>query len=479
MEAARDDRPGLPALFRDMAATCRRLHAPTYADLAGFVADDVESFGPFLAILEPYADARVGDMVPLRFFAAIQRLVLERRAPELGVFLATLGGTAPESDAARAACRTALRQVVAAHGQAIAEGLRWFPQTNEVGRTAVLVALLREIGSEWGLPVRLHEIGASAGLALRADALVSAGIVPAEREDIGGVPEIVERLGCDAAPIDPLTADGRLLLTSFIWPDHPERFERLRGALDLAGRVPADVVAQDALDYVRDLRLREGTTLVLWHSAMWMYLPPESRRAIERALARLGEGASATSPLVHVALEPTSEVSGEQHVFRLRVTCWPGMDEVPAGMPVTRATTPPSGLPVSWSVPCVGAIVHDERGRLLLIQRGREPAQGSWSLPGGRVHAGETFAQAVAREVREETGLTVTVGEMIGAVDRAAPDGSTYDIRDFRAYVDGSPEPVAGDDAADARWVSLAELEALPTSPGLVDALTAWDALPR
>ncbi|MGI9196882.1 MAG: DUF2332 family protein [Candidatus Nanopelagicales bacterium] len=479
MEAARDDRPGLPALFRDMAATCRRLSAPTYADLAAFVADDVESFGPFLGILEPYADARVGDMVPLRFFAAIQRLVLERRAPELGVFFVTLGGTAPQSDSARAACRAALRQVVAAHGQEIAEGLRWFPQTNEVGRTAALVAVLREIGSQWGLPVRLHEIGASAGLALRADALVGADVVPAEREGIGGVPEIVERLGCDAAPIDPLTTDGRLTLTSFIWPDHPERFERLRGALDLAERVPADVVAQDAVDYVRGLRLHEGTALVLWHSAMWMYLPPESRRAIEQALETLAQEATSEAPLVHVALEPTSEVPGEQHVFRLRMTSWPGMGEVPAGVSVTRATTPPSGLPVSWSVPCVGAIVHDARGRLLLIQRGREPAKGTWSLPGGRVHAGETLAQAVAREVREETGLTVTVGEMVGAVDRAAPDGSTYDIRDFRAHAEGSPQPVAGDDADDARWVTRAEMESLPTSPGLVDALTAWDALPR
>ena len=478
MTPRRDDRPGLAALFRDMATNCERLGAPTYADLAAYVADEVASYGPLLAVLEPYADARIGDMVPLRFFAAIQRLVLEREVPELAVFYASVGGTAPSTPAARAACRAALSHVVATHRDAIADGLRWFPQTNEVGRTAALVAVLRQVGAQWGLPVRLHEIGASAGLALRADVLVERDVVPAERPELGRVPRIVERVGCDVAPIDPGTQEGRTALTSFIWPDHVERFERLRRALNVAAAVPADVTAEDALRHVRELRLVPGTTLVLWHSAMWLYLPPEDRDAIESVLSELGASATPDSPLVHVALEPVSEGAGEQHVFHLRVASWPGLPYVPAGMSTTLAATPPSGLPVSWTVPCVGAIVHDERGRLLLIQRGREPAKGRWSVPGGRVHAGEDFSSAVVREVREETGLDVRIGEMVGSVVRAAPDGSTYDIRDFRAYVEGSPELAAGDDADDARWVGQAELRELPTSPGLIETLEEWGVLP-
>lgn len=478
MAMSRDARPGVEGLFRDMADNCARLDAPTYADLSAHVADRLPTHEVLQWMFEPYADARIADMVPLRFFAAVQRLCLEREAPGLALFYATLGGTPPSTPAARDACRAALLDVVEAHAPAIARGMEWFPQTNEVGRSVALLAILRETVDAWGLPVRLHEIGASAGLSLRADALADAGVVPAERPGIGPGPDIVERVGCDIAPLDPFRAEDRLLLTSFIWPDHVERFERLRRALDVAQEVPASLVAEDALRHVRALRLVPGSVLVVWHSAMWMYLDPQERHAIENALAALGATATSDAPLVHVALEPVSEVAGEQHVFHLRVASWPGLGEVPAGMTVTRATATPSGLPISWTVPCVGAVVHDDRGRLLVIQRGKEPAKGLWSVPGGRVHAGESFSAAVAREVREETGLDVSVGDMLGSAASPAPDGATYDIRDFRAHVVGSPVPRPGDDADDARWVGRAELRDLPMAPGILDALAEWRVLP-
>ena len=69
-------------------------------------------------------------------------------------------------------------------------------------------------------------------------------------------------------------------------------------------------------------------------------------------------------------------------------------------------------------VPCAGAIIRDEAERLLLIQRRNEPGAGLWSLPGGRVEAGETDQRAVVREVAEETGLVVTCGRLVGSVER-------------------------------------------------------------
>lgn len=132
--------------------------------------------------------------------------------------------------------------------------------------------------------------------------------------------------------------------------------------------------------------------------------------------------------------------------------------------------------PGSDVIPCVGAIISDAAGRLLLIKRGHEPGKGLWSLPGGRVEAGETDEQAVAREVREETGLTVAVGQLAGAVRWAGPDGSVLDIRDYAATVTGGTL-AAGDDADEARWVGRAELSALPLTSGLVDALTGWGVL--
>ncbi|GAA4230038.1 ADP-ribose pyrophosphatase YjhB (NUDIX family) [Streptosporangium album] len=124
-------------------------------------------------------------------------------------------------------------------------------------------------------------------------------------------------------------------------------------------------------------------------------------------------------------------------------------------------------------VNCVGAIISDGSGRLLLIRRGRPPGKGLWTVPGGRVEPGESDADAVAREVLEETGLTVTAGRLAGAVERPGPAGVLYVIRDYLAGVSGGTL-AAGDDAADARWFTVDELVRLPLSPGLLDALVEW-----
>lgn len=131
---------------------------------------------------------------------------------------------------------------------------------------------------------------------------------------------------------------------------------------------------------------------------------------------------------------------------------------------------------VSVVVPCVGAVVVDAAGRLLLVLRGRPPAEGTWSLPGGRVEAGEDDATAVAREVLEETGLVVSVGDLVGTVRRDGPDGSVYEIADYRCSEVGG-DLRAADDAADVRWCDPDRIEAVDTSPGLVESLRAWGVL--
>jgi len=127
-------------------------------------------------------------------------------------------------------------------------------------------------------------------------------------------------------------------------------------------------------------------------------------------------------------------------------------------------------------VPCVGAIITDADGRLLLVKRGKEPEAGRWSLPGGRVEPGESDHQALVREVREETGLRVRAGRLVGAVERPGPGGTVLDIRDYAATVTGGTL-CAGDDAADARWVSPGGIGELPVSRGLAEALAAWGVL--
>ena len=125
---------------------------------------------------------------------------------------------------------------------------------------------------------------------------------------------------------------------------------------------------------------------------------------------------------------------------------------------------------------CVGAVIRDEQGRLLLIRRGHEPGAGLWSLPGGRVEPGETDAEALVREMREETGLVVRTGRLIGRVMRPAGAGDVLDIRDYAATVIGGMlHP--GDDAADARWVDAQDFATLPVTEGLAEILTSWGVL--
>ncbi len=130
---------------------------------------------------------------------------------------------------------------------------------------------------------------------------------------------------------------------------------------------------------------------------------------------------------------------------------------------------------------CVGAVVHDPDGRLLLVRRANDPGRGQWSLPGGRVEPGESDASAVAREIHEETGLLVRAGSLVGSVSRPAP-GCVYVIFDYAAEVVGG-ELSAGDDASDVAWVDLVTFTDLERRGLLVDqlaaTLTAWQVLPR
>ena len=125
---------------------------------------------------------------------------------------------------------------------------------------------------------------------------------------------------------------------------------------------------------------------------------------------------------------------------------------------------------------CVGAVaVADDR--ILLIRRGRGVAAGRWSVPGGRLEGGETLAEAVVRELAEETGIEAVCDEMIGWVERIGPDYH-YVILDFAVTVLGDADPVAGDDAAEAAWVALHDLGDVALVEGLAEFLHEHGILP-
>ncbi len=141
------------------------------------------------------------------------------------------------------------------------------------------------------------------------------------------------------------------------------------------------------------------------------------------------------------------------------------------------AAAPAAGTP---PILCAGGVIHDSRGRLLLIRRGHAPSRGTWSLPGGRVEPGETSAAAAEREVLEETGLQVTAVRPAGSVRLPAPGGREYLVEDWICEIVAG-DPRAGDDAEALSWFSGDDIAAGPHelfSPGLLPTLRAWGVLP-
>lgn len=130
-------------------------------------------------------------------------------------------------------------------------------------------------------------------------------------------------------------------------------------------------------------------------------------------------------------------------------------------------------------IACAGAIVHDQTGRLLLIQRANPPGRGLWSLPGGRVEPGESDENAAVREVAEETGLLVRPLRLAGRATIPGPSDTVYEIADYLCELLDDATLTPSSDAADARWVTALEYSRLPVVAGLTEVLSSWGALPR
>jgi 8-oxo-dGTP diphosphatase len=120
------------------------------------------------------------------------------------------------------------------------------------------------------------------------------------------------------------------------------------------------------------------------------------------------------------------------------------------------APTPPIPAPV----PAVG-VVCIRGDEVLLIRRGKPPREGEWSLPGGRIEPGERAVDAALRELSEETGIDADIIGLIDVVDGLFPEAGLHYVLIDYAAIWRSGEPVAGDDAAEARFVPVAEIDAL------------------
>jgi 8-oxo-dGTP diphosphatase len=117
----------------------------------------------------------------------------------------------------------------------------------------------------------------------------------------------------------------------------------------------------------------------------------------------------------------------------------------------------------------VGAIAVRD-GALLMIRRGHGPASGRWSVPGGRIERGELAAEALVREVKEETGLDAICGPLVGWTELLDGDDH-FVVLDFEVTIVDDGDPVAGSDAAEVAWVALHEVSELRLTDGLAEFL--------
>lgn len=349
--------------LRQQGEACAALGSPMYADLLARLADDWASGGPTAAVLAGHEDDPAASALALRLLGSVHRLVLERRAGPVGLSYPSVGGTW-HADAGS----EAVLDLLAEQPEIVRAWLDRPPQTNEVGRAAVLVGGLLHLDDALRLPVRLVELGASAGLNLLADRFAvgdADGLVqdPAPQGRRPGVRlegawsgrrlrpwpglAFVERLGCDLRPVDPRTTEGRLLLTAYVWPDQRDRLERLRAALAVAAEAPpVEVHPIGAADLVGALELRPGATTVVWHSVVLQYLPPAERVRLGDRVAALGRSATPEAPLVHLALEPPERGAGTPVGLPVTMRTWSGRAD--DGVPQVLGRAAPHGLPVHW-----------------------------------------------------------------------------------------------------------------------------------
>jgi len=338
--------------FNEQAEWCRRLGSPFTALLCATLADSLDETGDVgREVLGWQGDPSMGDALPLRMAGAFHALARGDSEPQL----ARLYPPAPLPDVAT--LRTACTRALARQPALFRRYLGTAPQTNEVGRSAVLMPGLLEFARHFAVPLHLFEIGASAGLNLIpdryrfrfGDATWGDRAAPLElAPEWSGDPPAVEvglqidsRQGADLAPIDIYSPAGRDALMSYAWPDQPERLQRLEAAIRTARAAPTTIDAAEAAEWVdRQLPPRDAARSggrVLFHSVMWRYLRPDSQRRIEGRVAACGAAATRAQPFGWLRFELGAGGQG-----MLTLTAWP------PGETRVLATAHPHGRTIHW-----------------------------------------------------------------------------------------------------------------------------------
>jgi hypothetical protein len=315
--------------FRDQSSACAALGSPLMQQLMAGLTEALQAGDPVADRVlgwqgDPSARA---DSVPLRLAGGLHALILTGQDPDLAAAYAS--GSDPTDEAVDAIRR---------HPAFLLDWLTSPPQTNEVRRSAPLIAAAHWLSARFCLPLVLSELGASAGLnllwdhyALRIGDRTFGPADPAMilTPDWTGplpplaAPTILDRRGVDLNPLDPVT--DRLRLLAYLWADQPERIARTGAALDLANRLRPRIDRGDAADWLetRLSRTTPGSLQLIFHTVAWQYFTPETQA---RAVAAM-TAAGANGPVARLAMEADGQSPGAA----LTLTLWPGGETIPLG----------------------------------------------------------------------------------------------------------------------------------------------------
>lgn len=343
--------PGLAEAFQLQAQMSPGLGSPLYGDLLTRALDDLQQGGAVAEVFDGWQGAPVPDAVVLRFMGGVHRLVLDGKEPRLARHFPSAGGTPDAATLGNDFIDLVQRNVPYLQTQ-----LRKQVQTNEVRRSAALLGGFLTVAQETGLPLRLREIGSSAGLNLHWDRYRyelgehrwgSEDSKVVIRSTWHGRPPcpidtptpVLDRAGCDIAPMDIRNDETLRTLESFIWPDQLDRLAQLHGAAAVAKQQPMAIERCNAGEWLqRQLaEVHEGSATVLFHSVMWWYIPADEQQVIRRLIEDRGRRATSKAPFAYLQMELRETLNAD-----IALKLWPGGEERLLGV------THPHGKEVWW-----------------------------------------------------------------------------------------------------------------------------------
>lgn len=331
--------------FRSQADLCQQMGSPFYAQLLRELADLIgQNKGTRIRqTLASWPGNAKQDAVALRFVAALHYLVITEADSDLQAIYP------PQQSLVGNSRLDALQRSISRHQDFIIDYIKSPPQTNEVGRSIVLLGGFLTVAKRFGPELDIFEIGASAGLNMAFDQYFyqteswqwgnPASNVSFKPNWSGNAPplgplKIQRRNACDLSPVDVASQKNRLL--SYVWPDQVERLQRTIGALNYAANRDLKIERSEASEWLlKQFLLKEGVfetscehtsqrrPRVFFHSIIWQYFSAEQKADFLANMNKLASQASDSSPLVWMRLEPDAD---RQHA-ELTMTVWPGKSE--------------------------------------------------------------------------------------------------------------------------------------------------------